>query len=76
MNYVEHLNILGVEAKEIPCIKGSGAPSTSTVGAVGLLYMDTNTGTIYKCTGAGSGTYLWEALEGSVSILTVSIEEV
>ena len=63
MNYVEHLDILGVIAKEIPCIKGIGAPSTSTVGAVGLLYMDINTGSLYKCTGVSDSTYTWEAIE-------------
>lgn len=50
MNYVESLNLFGVEAKEIPCIKGKGAPITATEGAVGCLYMDTNTGKLYKLT--------------------------
>ena len=62
MNYVESLNLFGIEAKEIPCIKGSGAPTESTVGAVGLLYMDTNTGDMYKCTAVGNGVYVWKAL--------------
>lgn len=44
MNYVDSFEICGVEAKEIPCIKNAGSPSDSTVGAVGLLYMDTGTG--------------------------------
>lgn len=60
MNYVESLNLFGVEAKEIPCIKGSGAPTTATEGAVGCLYMDTNTGNIYKCTAAANGVYTWK----------------
>ena len=75
MNYVNHLDILGVVAKEIPCVKGNGAPSTSTAGAVGLLYMDTATGRIYKCTGASGSTYMWESLEGS-GISSIYIEEV
>lgn len=59
MNYVEHLNLFGLEAKEIPCIKGSGAPTAATAGAVGLFYMDTDTGELYKCTAAADGVYTW-----------------
>ena len=59
MNYVEHLNFYGVDAKEIPCIKGNGAPTTETVGAVGLFYMDTNSGDVYKCISAEGNSYNW-----------------
>jgi hypothetical protein len=59
MNYVPNLNIFGVEAKEIPCITGSGAPTTSTAGAVGMFYMNTNSGKVYKCTSAVDGVYTW-----------------
>lgn len=62
MNYVKHLNIGGVEAKEIPCICGAGAPTTATEGAVGCFYMDTTTGEVYKCTSASVGAYTWEIL--------------
>ena len=64
MNYVESFNLLGVEAKQIPCIKGEGAPTTSTEGAVGCFYIDTLVGTLYKCTAASSGNYTWETFEG------------
>lgn len=59
MNYVEHLNLFGVEAKEIPCITGSGAPTNSTEGAVGCFYMDTDTGDVYKCVGVSDGVHDW-----------------
>lgn len=59
MNYVESFNLLGVEAKQLPCIKGEGAPTTATEGAVGCLYMDTLTGDTYKCTAASDGVYTW-----------------
>ena len=39
---------------------GQGKPSEKTVGAVGVLYMDTNTGDFYKCTSEKNGTYIWE----------------
>lgn len=38
---------------------GKGAPTTSTEGAVGCLYMDTDTGNMYKCTAAVDGSYTW-----------------
>ena len=61
MNYVESLNLFGVEAKEIPCILGSGAPTTATKGAVGCFYMDTSSQTkdVYKCTYVRNGVYTW-----------------
>lgn len=61
MNYVEHLSLYGVEAKEIPCIKGNGAPSSSTEGGVGSFYMDISTeeGTLYKCVAKSGSTYTW-----------------
>ena len=59
MNFVPHFNFYGVEAKQIPCIKGEGAPTTSTEGAVGCFYMDTLTGDVYKCTGVSDGVYTW-----------------
>lgn len=66
MNYVKHLDFNNIEVKEIPCIRGSGAPSTNTDGAVGCLYMNTATGHIYKCTKASGGTYTWEDLNADV----------
>lgn len=59
MNYVESFDLFGVQAKQIPCEKGSGAPTESTVGAVGCFYMDTATGDVYKCTSAADGVYGW-----------------
>lgn len=82
MNYVSHLNLFGVEAKEIPCITASGAPTTSTVGAVGLLYMNTDNGDVYKCIGVNGSTYNWELFEtssqnsgGNVDQVSVEPEE-
>lgn len=61
MHYVESFNLFGVPAKQLPCILGSGAPLTTTEGAVGLFYMDTANGEIYKCTAiTSSGAYTWE----------------
>ena len=60
MNYVEKFNLFGVEARQKPCLTGTGAPKTSTEGAVGELYMDTDTGALYKCVSVGNGGYVWE----------------
>lgn len=40
-------------------ITGIGEPTTETKGAVGNLYMDTDTGDLYKCTVADEGAYKW-----------------
>lgn len=64
MKFVESFQIDGLEVKGIPCIKGSGAPTTSTEGAVGLFYMDTDSesGDLYKCIAASNGVYTWVAV--------------
>ena len=62
MNYVENFNLLGVEVMQLPCIKGKGKPTTATKGAVGLLYMDTVTSEMYKCTAVNGEDYNWDAL--------------
>ena len=63
MNYVKSLNLFGVEAKEIPCITDSGVPTNSTVGDVGMFYMDTDTGDVYKCVAVNGNAYTWEPME-------------
>lgn len=40
-------------------IRGTGAPTTSTVGQVGTLYEDTTNGDLYICTDA-TNPYVWE----------------
>lgn len=68
MTFLENLNLFGDPAKEIPCITGKGAPTTSTEGAVGCFYMDTDTGDIYKCTAVSQGSYTWNPSGGSSGI--------
>lgn len=67
MNYVDSYNLFGIETKQIPCIPGTGAPSTSTAGAVGMLYMDTDTGDIYKCTAVVNGVYTWAGFGSAIT---------
>lgn len=62
MNYVKNFNFYGTDAKEIPCVTGSGAPQPTTQGAVGLLYMDTDNGKVYKCTAVTNEISTWELL--------------
>lgn len=61
MNYVESFNLYGIDAKEIPCIKGSGAP-TNVTAPVGCLYMNTGNGNLYKCTAVSNGVCAWERI--------------
>lgn len=69
MNYVESLNLFGVEAKEIPCIKGEGEPTTNTEGAVGCFYMNTLNGDIYKCVSVNAGNYKWDYFVTPISVV-------
>lgn len=64
MNFLESLEIFHLAAKEIPCLTGKGAPTTQTEGATGVLYMDTDTGGLYKCRGGAKNGYLWELQPG------------
>lgn len=63
MNYVDSFEMGGVNAAQIPCIKGKGAPTTATDGAVGCMYMDTDTGNMYKCTAVNNGVHIWVRFE-------------
>lgn len=45
-------------------IKGTGAPTTATVGTVGKLYEDTTNGKLYQCTAVSGSTYTWEEVGG------------
>ena len=41
---------------------GSGAPEAATPGSLGIQYMDTDTGDLYKCTGGEDGAWEWKRL--------------
>lgn len=75
MEYVEHLDLFGQEVKEIPCITGKNPPSASTVGKVGMFYMDTETGEVYKCVAASANTYTWKNLSESTSGIDAALDE-
>lgn len=64
MEYVESFRLFGTDVKQIPCIPGKGAPTETTEGAVGCMYMDTDTGALYKCTAVDDGLYIWQTSEG------------
>lgn len=74
MNYVDHFNLFGIDAKQIPCDTGEGAPTTATVGAVGCFYMDTLTGDVYKCVSAADGVYGWESTQTGSAHNTQKVE--
>lgn len=70
MNFVKHTEINGKQVKQIPCIVGSGAPTTLTEGAVGSLYMDEDNSKLYKCTAVTDGLYIWESLNSITVTVT------
>lgn len=67
MMFVDSLGMFHVDAKEIPCVTGKGAPTVRTEGAPGVLYMDVVSGGLYKCRSADCmrGEYLWEQIGGA-----------
>lgn len=64
MNYAQSFDFFGTPVKQIPCILGSGAPTTATEGGVGCFYMDTDNGEVYKCIAVTDNTYTWAPLGG------------
>ena len=59
MNYVKNFVFYGNSVKEIPCITGNGGPGGYIEAAVGSLYMDVDSGEIYKCTKFKEGVSTW-----------------
>ena len=68
MDYVQSFDLFGVPAKQVPSITGIGAPTTATEAAVGCLYMDIDTGNLYKCVSATNDAYTWSPV---VALTTV-----
>ena len=62
MEYVESFDLFGTKVRPVPCIRGSGAPTSATEGAVGLFYMDIDNGEVYKCVAAIGNSYTWRNL--------------
>ena len=64
MSFVKGFNMFGTDAIQISCITGNGSPTTSTVGAVGMLYMDTSSsdGDLWKCIEVNDNVYKWVRL--------------
>lgn len=51
---------------------GSGAPTTSTAGSVGELYVDKSTGAVYVCTGVNGGVYTWSEIVAKDRVKTLT----
>lgn len=75
IDYVKHRDICGVKSKEIPCIELKGKPNTATVGAVGLLGIDTSSPTheVYKCVAVNGSIYTWELLSSGMSTIATTM---
>lgn len=56
-------------------ITGKGAPTTSTVASVGNLYMDIDTGNMYKCIATDGDVYMWAPLDGGANADSVTIDD-
>ena len=67
MNFVDTLDIMGTAVRLIPCMTGSGAPTSETDGDVGTLYLDRTCGTIYVCTDIGRWKPLTVTVDSALS---------
>ncbi len=72
--FYSNMNINGSEFQLAVNITGKGEPTTSTEANVGMLYMDTESGALYKCTAAADGVYTWVPVGGGA--LSARIGEV
>ena len=66
MLFIKDLNVFHIDGKEIPCITASGTPDDRYPGVPGVLYMDTDTGSLYICIDADilQKTYSWRIVGG------------
>ena len=62
VNYVSVFDLFGVEARQVTCDCANGAPTSSTPGKIGMLYMNIDNGDIYKCISSGNGMTAWSLL--------------
>lgn len=56
---LNEMDLAIVDLAKKATISGKGAPNIATEGAVGRLYMDEDTGDLYKCIAAEDGVYTW-----------------
>ena len=75
MSFYKRLIINGTEYRLAVGQSGKGAPGSATLGAVGMTYMDTDTGALYKCTAAENGVYTWEDAGNEGELSAESIRE-
>ena len=64
---VEYFNILGTKVRQNACITEEGVPSSTRKALVGTLYMDINSGEIYKCTSSNDNGTTWVVVGGGGS---------
>ena len=60
--YVTAFNLFGNIVRQITCDCANGAPTASTPGDVGMLYMNIDNGDVYKCVSNINGIATWELL--------------
>ena len=68
MQFFDSLSMFHVDGRQITCVTGNGVPGERTEGAPGVLYMDLETGDLFKCRAADPvhKQYTWEQLGGAV----------
>lgn len=67
VNFVNSFNIIGVEVAQIPCLTGHGEPLQDFALKVGLLYINEDSGEMYKCI-KGESDLIWELVNSHNNI--------
>ena len=57
--YNKAININGIEYPIAVNITGNGAPTSEVEAVIGMLYMDINSGNLYKCTALTASGCVW-----------------
>lgn len=65
-HYVEGFDLFGIKAKQIPCLTGNGEPSADSAVEIGLLYIDEDSGSMYKCINSTNGL-VWDKITNDAS---------
>ena len=76
INYVEGFTLFGIKAKQIPCLTGHGEPSIELDLKVGLLYINEDSGEMYKCVKGHNEELVWKLVNDNSQIATSEDDEI
>lgn len=67
ISYVDGFDLFGIKARQIPCLSGKGEPNADIAAAIGLLYIDEDTGDMYKSIKGNENSLIWTRIANDSS---------